>query len=201
MIEVELKFILTEAEEKRLLEGAIFERQYEFEDVYYDYNDYRLSINDIWLRTRNDQFVLKLPMQTKNLLLKKQRNSPKQEIEDHDEILKYFNINPQSNLRDDLMRIGINPLYQFKNIRRKYRKDSFIIDLDQAIFPDFVYETCEIELEVASEQEIEMSTQKIINFAQDYGIQVGHVEGRLIEYIRRKNPDHYEKLLRVCLSE
>jgi len=198
MIEVELKFILTEAEEKRLLEGATFEKTQEFEDVYFDYQDYRLSTNDIWLRTRNEKFILKLPMPTQNPSLKEQRNSPKHEIENHDEILRYFNIKPQSNLHNDLMRIGINPLYQFKNIRRKYRKDSFIIDLDKAVFPDFVYETCEIELEVAYEHEIDEGIQKIITFATEHAIQIKHVEGRLIEYIRRKNPEHYQKLVFSC---
>lgn len=222
MFEVELKFILTKDQEKRLLENARFIKEEHFEDIYYDDKHYYLSTNDIWLRTRNDKFLLKLPIPTTNSALKKQCNSPKLEIESHEEILKHLNIsfitnniNNASNTIDStntvntntaninickiLKDAGIIPLYRFQNIRRKYKKDKFIIDLDKAIFEDFTYETCEIELVVPSEKDIEKGTEEIIEFAAKHQIKVEKVEGRLIEYIRRKNPEHYQKLMQaVC---
>lgn len=197
MFEVELKFILTKKEELCLLEGAMFIEEQNFIDIYYDKKDYSLSTNDIWLRTRNGKFVLKLPIPTANESLKKQRNSPKQEIEDLDKILHYLNIVPEKNIHEDLCNNGILPLYEFKNIRKKYSKGEFIIDIDKAIFKDFIYETCEIEMVVKSESEINNAITKIESFAAHHGIQIGHVEGRLIEYLRRKNPIHYQKLQAV----
>ncbi|MEB3701720.1 CYTH domain-containing protein [Candidatus Bealeia paramacronuclearis] len=194
MFEVELKFMLTDAEKSHLLEGAVFVEHQNFVDVYYDDKNYSLSIKDVWLRTRNGKFVLKLPLSTTNSSLKMQRNFPKHEIENERDILSHFNILQNISTHEDLVENGIYPLYQFRNMREKYVKDGFIIDIDKAIFEDFIYETCEIELVVASESEIEHAIKEIEDFAKRHGIKVTHVEGRLIEYIRRKNPRHYEKL-------
>lgn len=205
MFEVELKFSLTEIEQARLLQNACFITEQDFVDVYYDYADYRLTTRDIWLRSRNDKFLLKTPLPTENVLLKTQKNTPKKEIEDEREILKYFDIdtlnkdsleNPNTSFIEiSLMNHGIIPLYTFRNIRRKYSKQGFIIDLDKAIFEDFTYETCEIELIVESDSEIDSALKKIELFAEQHGITVTPVEGRLIEYIRKKNPEHYQMLL------
>ena len=195
MIEVELKFLLTNEEERRLLDNAVYLETQDFVDVYYDNQEYNLSTQDIWLRTRNDKFVLKLPIQTTNTSLAEQNNTPKLEIEELDNILMHLNITPAISISDDLKAHGILPRYEFRNIRKKYKKDDFVIDIDKAIFDDFIYETCEIELVVDSEEDISDATQRIENFAMEHGIKIGNVEGRLIEYIRRKNPLHYQKLL------
>jgi adenylate cyclase class IV len=196
MIEVELKFKLTEEEKNRLIENAQFIEVHEFTDEYYDRPDYSLSTNDIWLRTRNDTFLLKLPVQNMSETLKKQKNSPKHEVEDHCEILSHLNIEQEHEaLKDNLATANIKPLYKFKNIRKKYSKEGFVIDLDIAFFDDFTYETCEIEIAVQDSTEVDEAIKKIEAFAQKHGIEVTHVEGRLIEYIKRKNPEHYKKLL------
>lgn len=194
MFEVELKFILTQVEEARLLQNATFIEQQEFFDVYYDDIHYSLSTNDIWLRTRNDKWVLKIPIHTNNLSLKEQKNSPKLEIEEPNEILKYLNINSKFEISEDLANASIIPLYKFRNIRKKYIKDHFIIDIDKAFFDDFTYETCEIELTVQRESDIDNAAKRIEEFALQHDIKISHVEGRLIEYIKRKNPAHYQKL-------
>lgn len=88
----------------------------------------------------------------------------------------------------------IFPLYKFRNIRKKYKKGIFTIDVDKAIFDDFIYETCEIELIALEEKDIDTTIKKIEDFALSHGIKISQVEGRLIEYIRRKNPSHYMRL-------
>jgi len=86
------------------------------------------------------------------------------------------------------------PLYTFKNIRKTYTKNGFTIDLDTAYFDDFTYEMCEIELEVDNTANVDTALKKIVAFAQEHGLTVKPVEGRLIEYLRRKHPDHYHAL-------
>jgi adenylate cyclase class IV len=200
MFEVELKFSLTATEQRHLLQGANFIGEEDFVDIYYDHSDYRLTTKDIWLRSRNGKFLLKTPLPTQSSLLKTQKNTPKKEIEEEVEILKYFNIeysghSNKFSLEDVLAENSIFPLYKFRNIRQKYNKQGFIIDLDRAIFEDFTYEVCEIELLVERDFEIDQALKKIEQFAEQHGIQIVSVEGRLIEYIRRKNPKHYQLLL------
>ena len=197
MVEVEVKFKLTEAEQQKLIENAQFIEEYEFTDVYYDTSDYALSTNDIWLRTRNGKYILKMPLPTTSHILKEQKNSPKKEIEDLNEIATALKLGLKYPLiEENLFEAGIIPLYEFRNIRKKYTKEGFIIDFDTAIFEDFIYQTCEIELIVDNENEIESAIKKIELFAKKHDIAIAHVEGRLIEYIRRKNPEHYQKLMK-----
>ncbi len=196
-IEVELKFILTAEQEKLLLNGATFIKQIEFTDTYYDTNTYNFTTQDIWIRSRNGKFVLKYPLDTTSNALKQQSNTPKQEIEDEDVIRTTLALAHHGSLHEDLIASNILPLYTFRNIRKTYLKDGFTIDLDKAIFDDFTYETCEVELEVQNATQIEDALEKIITFTQSHGLQVKPVEGRLIEYLRRKHPKHYLALIKT----
>ncbi len=193
-IEVELKFILTPEQEELLLAHATFVKKIEFTDTYYDTTGYGLTTKDIWLRARNGKFVLKYPLATTSDVLKLQYNAPKQEIEDEETIRKTLSIPLGRSLREDLIKSHIKPLYTFRNIRKKYSKNGFNIDLDTAIFDDFTYETCEIECEVGNAAEIDAALEKIVAFATAHGLSVKPVEGRLIEYLRRKHPTHYHAL-------
>ena len=62
MIEVERKFTVGGDDEKRLLEGADFLLEKTLMDVYYDTPDYALSTKDMWLRTRDGRWELKVPL-------------------------------------------------------------------------------------------------------------------------------------------
>lgn len=193
-IEVELKFILSPQKEELLLCDAQFIELREFTDTYYDTHHYDLSCKGIFLRTRYGQFTLKCPQKHDNELLKQQNNSPQQEITDVAEICKLLALLNLDNIHESLSTSGIVPLYTFKNLRRKYKKDGVIIDLDKAIFDDFTYETCEIEISVQQPQDVLAAFEKLIHFASWHGLEVRPVEGRLIEYLRRKKPDHYNAL-------
>jgi adenylate cyclase class IV len=196
-IEVELKFLLSQEEEIKLLDGASWIQTREFTDIYYDTKDYSLSSNDIWLRSRNGKFILKSPLACTSQALKTQANAPKREIEDESCIRQMLSLQKGDKLHEDLIQANILPLYTFKNHRRSYTKDGFVIDLDQAIFDDFTYETCEIETLVRDQSGIEKALQRIIAFAESHGLSVKPVEGRLIEYLRRHHPDHYA-ILKQC---
>lgn len=195
-IEVELKFILTADDERNLLHGAEWLETREFTDVYYDTKNYSLSTNDIWLRSRNGRFVLKSPLANSSEALATQFNTPKKEIEDEVTIRKLLALGKEKekNLHEDLIASAIFPLYTFRNNRRTYKKEGFTIDLDKAIFDDFTYETCEIETLVSNLQGIDEALERIITFAASHGLTVKPVEGRLIEYLRRWHPDHYNLL-------
>ena len=197
MFELELKFKPTEDQKIKLISDSLFAYEENFIDVYYNKKDYTLSRNDIWLRSRNDIFMLKKPLNVENSELKRQKNSPKEEITDIGEMMHSLNIknNDGATFHEMLIYNGIYDLYRYKNNRKKYKKDDFIIDFDSAIFENgFKCEVCEIEIIVYDKSEVDYGINKIKSFASHYGMKVEPVKARLIEYIERINPEHYRTL-------
>jgi len=185
MIEVERKFRPTEEQLAKLLEGAEFLGEKNLHDIYYDYPDYRLLKKHIFLRKRNDGFELK----TEN----EQADTHKElslynETEDEEEIKKFFNtIGPI----EVFIEKNLEKSREFKTTRRKYKKGEFNIDVDDL---DFGYKCIEIELLVEDDSKIEEAKNKIINFAQNYGLSMEKVPSKRQEYLRIKKPEVYKEL-------
>ena len=87
MIEVEKGFILTPEQEKNLIEGTEFLGEKINTDVGYDDLHFSLTRKDIWLRSRNGKFELKIPMNTS---IEERTSDQYEEIENENDILKYF---------------------------------------------------------------------------------------------------------------
>ena len=189
MIEVEKKFILTPEQEKSLIEGAEFLGEKQFTDIYYDDNNFSLTKKDIWLRERGSKFELKLPM---NESLEKRVADQYRELDVEDDILDHFGVNG-INIKDFLIQKNYLPFCTITTTRRKYKKDGFVIDLDGM---DFGYTLAEIELMIESESKIQEATQSIIQFAKKHNIDTNLVMGgKVMEYLRRKNPVHFHALI------
>ncbi len=189
MIEVEKKLILTPEQEKALVEGAEFIGEKKFTDTYFDDKDFSLTIKDIWLRERDGKYELKLPM---NKLSESRVSDQYRELDVEDDILAHFGARG-INIKDFLTKKGYLPFCTITTTRRKYKKDGFVIDLDVM---DFGYTLAEIELMVDDESKIKEATQAIINFATKYGIgKEILVRGKVLEYLRRKNPAHFQALM------
>jgi adenylate cyclase class IV len=193
MIEVEIKCKPTAEQEAALLKGATFLGEEYLTDVYYDSAKYELSVRDYWLRTRNGKFVLKIPAAACKLL-DIQRNTPKHEIEDEQEIRKILNLSLQGTLEQSLIIAGYNQLYTLAKRRKKYSKDGFIIDIDRATFGSLTFDLCEIEILIEKSEDADCATQKLIEFAECHGITLKPVLGNLIALIKAINPEHFEIL-------
>lgn len=190
MIEVEKKFILTEKEEKSLTAGAEFLGEKTFIDIYYDDENYSLTGKDIWLRKRSGRFELKIPL---NLNIKERISDQYREIENDEDILKYFNTNINGSLETFLIDNKYFAFCEIKTTRRKYKKDGFNIDLD---LMDFGYKLAEIEYMISNESEMEQATKSILEFAKSYNINTkAIVKGKVVEYLRLNNPKHFQKLI------
>jgi predicted adenylyl cyclase CyaB len=188
MIEIEKKFLLSKADEARLIDGAEFITEKKFTDVYYDTDDYALTKNDTWLRSRDGRFELKVLTGESH-----QGRSVDQykEIEDDKSIAQKLNIETDKPLAEALTAFGYKPFATIVTIRRKYKKDGFAIDLDAA---DFGYEIAEIELMVESKEGVPGAVQKIVSFAESHGLKVSPVNGKLVEYLKRFRKEHLEAL-------
>lgn len=193
MIEVEKKFILNEIDKERFIKNAEFLNERVFTDVYYDTNNFSLTSNDKWLRSREGKFELKIPLHQGVERLVDQYD----ELEDEPKIKEALSLSVNINLADDLVKNGYSSFCVCKTTRRKYKKEIFIIDIDTVDFKDFIYNTGEIELMVNEKSEIESAIEKIMTFVKKQKLTIAPVRGKVIEYLKRARPDHYQALVRA----
>lgn len=192
MIEVEKKFQLTEEDRERLIADTEFVSEKTFTDIYYDTADYKLTSHDQWLRARDGRFELKLPLHSGPERVADQY----EELEAEDQIKAVLGFTVDGNLEELLQSNGYEPFATLTTARKKYKKDPFLIDLDIVDFGNSEYYTLgEIEMMVADESEMTGAIEKIVDFANENGLSLLPVRGKLIEYIKRLRPEHYKALV------
>lgn len=190
MIEVEKGFNLTEEQERALIDGAEFLGEKKFTDVYYDDTQYSLTLSDHWLRKRDGRFELKVSM---NKPLEERISDQYEELESDEAILQYFKAEAGKTMASFLEEKNYKPFCTVvTTTRRKYRKEGFNIDLDAM---DFGYACAEIELMIEDASSMEEATQSIIQFAAKHGITEGNKWGKVIEYVKRNNPAHFQAFI------
>lgn len=189
MIEVEKKFQLTPEQESRLLESTTLLRNKTNKDVYFDTADFSLTRQDHWLRTRSGRWELKRRVHE---LGHKLGGTAYDEIEDEAGIRAFLQLPEKGSLADDLDTGGYKPFAHIVKERRSYEKEGFHIDLDIC---DFGYELAEIELLLDHEDQRHEALQRIEEFAQRMGLDQTPVRGKIIEYLYRFAPGHYQVLV------
>lgn len=187
MIEVEKKFLIDKSQISRLLKGAEFVNERKFTDTYWDTSNYSLTTTDFWLRSRDGRFELKVPMLGGGKRLVDQY----EELDSDNQIADKLNL-PAGNLEQELRRANYKQFATITTLRKKHKKDGFIIDIDEL---DFGYNIVEIELMVNEKSEIDNAIQKILAFAESHKLEVGQVRGKIVEYLRRNNLQHYKALV------
>ncbi|MDD5463662.1 MAG: CYTH domain-containing protein [Candidatus Moranbacteria bacterium] len=192
MFEVGKKFILSEKDIARLVEGSEFLGEKTFTDVYYDTDEFALTKNDIWLRKRGEEFELKLPMH----LGDKNFSQQYQEIEGEEKIREIFAIAKINDFESDIEAFDYKPFCDCATTRKKFKKEGFVIDLDFVVYDDkSVYNIGEIELIVEKKNQMAEALEKIEKFAQKNGLKSLPVRGKVIEYLLRSKPGHYRALV------
>lgn len=191
MIEIEKKFILTPQIEKRLKKGAKYLGEDVFMDTYFDKSDFELTKNDIWLRIRDKEVELKMPMDKDGKHSEIFFNRY-EEFTGEKEVRQMLNIAPGNDFLSDFKNNGYKAFASITTRREKFQKKQFNIDIDAC---DFGYALAEIELMVEKEEQVEDAEKQIADFAVQYGLKISSVRGKVIEYLYRKKPDHYKILL------
>jgi thiamine-triphosphatase len=189
MIEIEKKFKLTSKEIEHLVSEGTLLGEKQITDTYYDNAMYDLTRGDMWLRERNGQFELKLPLGGKNSNIQTYN-----ELEDDDSIRKALNLTSNQPLADALKAAGYTPFCTCNTTRTKYKIGEFGLDVDVANFGDFTYELAEIELMAEDKEAIPEAENKILEFAKSHNLSTGEIRGKILEYLARKNPEHFEAL-------
>lgn len=185
MIEVEKKFQPTEEQLNKLLDNSVFCKDVVNHDIIYDYPDYRLIKKSIRLRNRNGEFELKVSEE-------KDENNvfSSLEIENEEEIKKYFGIEMPIT---EFIKLNMIEAIKITTKRKKYKKDDFIIDIDDL---DFGYHCVEIELLVEKKSEVSRAHERIVNLAASYGFDLKNVPAKKKEYFRIVKPEVFKELYR-----
>lgn len=186
MIEIEKKFLINQSVLRKIIQKAELISQKRLIDIYYDTLDYKLTSKDWWLRNRNGKFGLKV-------LVVGSKSSTDQyhEINNEKEIFEHLKINFKNSLSEALKQNNIKSFATIVAERKKYQKDDFVIDFD---ITDFGYSICEVELMVEDESEIKQALEKIEKFRKENNLSSKPVRGKLVEYIYRNRPEHYQSL-------
>jgi adenylate cyclase class IV len=192
MIEVEKKFILSQNDVKQITSGADFLGEKTFTDIYFDTGEYDLTKNDMWLRKRGNVFELKIPMGGVGSNWETQQY---QEIEGEDKIREVFALPQIKSFEEDIWDFGYTSFCQCITTRKKFQKEGFGIDLDLVSYGDFQYSLAEIELMIEDKAEMPQAIKKIEDFAISHGLAITTVRGKVLEYLARKKPEHYQALI------
>jgi thiamine-triphosphatase len=197
MIEVEKKFHLTEEQKERLIKDSEFFSKVIFTDEYYDTDTYTLTTKDVWLRARDGQWELKIPMAVGD-----RKTDQYEEITEEALIRKYLDLQDNGkDMEQTLADAGYAPFCICGTTRTKYRKGDFMIDIDSVEYGDMSYALAEIELLVEDRAEIADASQKILSFAEAEGLEIAPVRGKVIEYLRLKRPEHFEALIKAGVAK
>lgn len=193
MIEVEKKFHITKEGGKKLTEGAKFVGEFTFSDTYYDKSSYPLAKKDIWLRARDGKWQLKIGEDDSGSETKKYMDYY-EEIGMEGGIRKILGVEHYASLADDLAAEGYAPIATFTTVRRKYTKEKFNIDVDEA---SFGYSVVEIERFAEDRRGIEKATNEVIEFAKEHGLKIEEIHGKVVEYIKQHDPENYASIKQV----
>lgn len=193
MIEVEKKFRATPTQIERLLTNAEFVDKKENIDVFFDTADFKLSKKWSWLRDRNGSMELKVAAHPP---IDGALCEYFSEYETDNEIREYIELPASKNsLFDDMVAAGYAPFASLRTHRATYRDGEFTIDVDHTTASDFEYDIVEIELMVEKPEDMELAGAKIAAYAESKGLSTRSVNGKLLEYIERKNPEQFQVLL------
>lgn len=206
MIEVEAKFVLTAQTKTALLDGADFIGTKEFIVEFWDNAQWDLGLKNLALKRKTEHFELKAP--TSSVRDGSSYSTIMDEISDEDEIRRRIDIQKLSDdLTADLLKQGFTPRATIHTVRQSYRKQGFIIDLDEAIFPllktngNYHYEIAEIELQVANDSDTAEAHKQIGEFAKKHGLTLANTRGKHMEFIFQNYPEHYQNLIKAGVMD
>lgn len=202
MIEVEKKFLLTSMQQDALLDSAQELGEKTVKDEYFDTAEYRLTINNLWFRKRNNNYELKVPLRSHDKALFAANRF--HELTTIEEICQELNLNEEAGFESELSRTSIKNFMTCYTNRKSYTKQGFHIDIDSATYPDstFTYAIAEIELLVDNESEADEAEHRIINFAKNFNLVTNKfVLGKVAAYLQVERPGHYKALIDAGVLE
>lgn len=205
-IEIEMKFAATPAVKDRILSKATPVDQKQFTDCYWDREgDFPLTQRDVWLRQRNQNWQLKIPIDfyqslQKSSPLAHNRIDQYKELETESEICSFLQtthfIDPAgeaSPLHSVLLKNKYSKLFSITTQRASYRFQEATIVIDECL--PLGYSIGEIEFMTHDQQSSAKAQQRIRSIAEQLGIDLSApVYGKVLHYINHCRPQHFQVL-------
>ncbi|XP_078607832.1 thiamine-triphosphatase-like isoform X1 [Branchiostoma floridae x Branchiostoma japonicum] len=196
VIEVERKFSFGEGSEEKLKKaGAVCKETTSFHDVYYDTEEFILTLADHWLRKREGNWELKCPPSSRD-----QASLVEQyvELQREADILKQLAaiLNVEAASVDEMTRLArCEPFCNFQTDRKTYTLDGgFKIDLDQT---DFGFRVGEIELICQKQADVPEALCRIDALAEKLGFQSSKkIPGKMSAFLKTFRKKHYDTLVK-----
>ena len=196
MIEIEKKFLLSSTQRQALLNNAHELSKTTFKDSYFDTDNYRLTINNLWFRKRGDTYELKAPL--KSTSTAQSATNRFHEITDTHHIRQKLELTKKGDLESELARNGILRFMTCITNRKSYEKQGFRIDIDSATYLDsnFTYAIAEIELLLEDESGADDAERRIIAFAKSFNLTTDQlILGKVAAYLKAERPHHFQALV------
>lgn len=190
MIEIECKYRLDKGQEEKLIQDAQLFKQIKNEDSYFDRKNYELTCKNFWLRKRNGRFEMKVPLP--ELTGRHFGMTQYRELETDEAIREELKLPGNASLEADLLSAEYVSFLEIRSERRSYRNGPFRIDLDTT---DYGYQIAEIELMIEEKADRSAARKQITDFAESLGIDTSPVRGKILEYLFRYRPEHYQALV------
>ncbi|KAM4543444.1 thiamine-triphosphatase isoform 1-T2 [Fundulus diaphanus] len=212
-VEVEQKFLFDSDTLKTIEDIGVCVGQKQFQDQYFDTADFKLTLQDTWLRRRKQSWELKCPTATLNGTAEpggeRSLCTQYKEITNLPEIYQRVKAlikdsgeegekETTPSAEDDswLSKLNLCCFAEFTTTRRSFTLKGEVgvqIDLDQA---DFGYHVGEIEVLVPEGGDMLSAKEKIRHTAQRLGLnEERRVAGKMTVYLERYRPEQYAILL------
>ncbi|XP_019636882.1 PREDICTED: thiamine-triphosphatase-like isoform X1 [Branchiostoma belcheri] len=196
VIEVERKFSFSEGSEEKLRKaGAVCKEESSFHDVYFDTEEFVLTLADHWLRKREGRWELKCPPASRDRASLVEQYV---ELQHEADILKQLAaiLNVRAGSVDELVRrASCEPFCNFQTDRKTYTLEGgFKIDLDQT---DFGFRVGEIELICQKQDDVPEALRKIDALAEKLGfVSKTKIPGKMSAFLKTFREKHYDALVK-----
>lgn len=192
MIEVEKKVFLEKKQLDYIENNATFINKKVFRDTYYDDEKYSLTLQNYWLRKRENRFELKRGITKRN-----EKIDRFEEIVDDEEIKRILNLTQDQSLENGLRLSKLLPFCSFETVRTKYKINNIFIDIDHAQFENLQYMLAEFEIMVSSKEDIKKAEKRVEDFMISLNMDYNKIIlGKLIFFLKEKRKDHFEALVK-----
>ncbi len=200
MIEIEKKFILSDEQKAALIKDAEFSGEKHIVDSYFDTDDFRLTLADIWFRARGGSFELKEPLHRGGSA----KSNQYYEHTDHKKIGEVLGFEETASLETAMEEQGIHSFVTCHTTRKSYRKDGFTIDIDTVTYDDssFTYSLAEVELLIEDASQASVAEAQILEFAESHGLSTDKsIDGKIIAFLKVERPRHYALLVEALFLD
>lgn len=187
MIEVEKKFHATKSAYDFLSQQCEFVAEKKIHDIYFDNPDFELMLSNRWLRLRNGIWEMKVPTPSYSTEI------PTYNEIFEPEIILELSLPSEKLTMEFLAAAGYVPQLDFTSLRKKYKYQNCLLDLDRT---DFGLEVLEIERMVSEEGEVEEAKESILRLAGqiDPEMKQNHV-GKVRYLMIEKHPEIDKKMI------